>query len=112
MSITLGQVYEKQAAQYLIEQGLEFVASNIRYTFGEIDLVMRQGKTWVFVEVKYRRSGHYGGAIAAITKPKQLKLMRAVSAYVQQHKIKQDYRIDVIAIDNNDIHWLKNAITA
>ncbi|WP_205597731.1 YraN family protein [Paraferrimonas sp. SM1919] len=110
--MTLGQEFEKQAAQYLQSQGLKLVGQNINYKFGEIDLVMKEANQWVFVEVKYRSTLQFGGALAAISQAKKMKIIRAVEAYVQQHNIKQSYRIDVIAFEGQQLHWLKNAITA
>jgi putative endonuclease len=49
-----GQLAEKHARTYLEQQGLTFVEANVRYPFGEIDLIMRQQDVWVFVEVKFR----------------------------------------------------------
>ena len=45
-----------------------FVAANVNERGGEIDLIMREGRTTVFVEVRYRRSALYGGAAASVTR--------------------------------------------
>ena len=55
---------EAQARAHLEAQGLRFRAANVRYRFGELDLVMDAGEMLVFVEVRYRRSGSHGGALA------------------------------------------------
>lgn len=60
-----GDVWEAAARRWLESKGLRFVAANVRERGGEIDLIMRDGKTTVFVEVRYRRSGLYGGAAAS-----------------------------------------------
>ncbi len=72
----LGQQYEQLALQYLQQQGLKLVQQNFHCKTGEIDLVMREGATLVFVEVKYRASSAFGGALAAVSFSKQQKLLR------------------------------------
>ncbi len=63
----LGQEGERLARRYLEQQGLTFVEQNVRYSFGELDLVMKQGSQWVFVEVKYRSPSRFGGALQSLT---------------------------------------------
>ena len=55
------------ARRYLEQKGLVFVAANVRYRVGELDLIMRDGRQWVFVEVRYRRDARFGGAAMSIT---------------------------------------------
>lgn len=62
-----GDAWEAAARRWLESKGLRFIAANVRERGGEIDLIMRDGKTTVFVEVRYRRSGLYGGAAASVT---------------------------------------------
>ncbi|WP_028775276.1 YraN family protein [Shewanella waksmanii] len=104
-----GQHAELAARKHLEQQGLCFVASNVRFRFGEIDLIMKQQKTWVFVEVKYRNSHQFGGAINALTQAQIGRIRKAASAYLQQHNIQAPCRFDVVAIEANNITWLKNA---
>lgn len=110
-----GELYERLAADYLSAQGLSLVARNFTCKAGEIDLIMRQGQYWVFVEVKYRASNAYGGALAAITRSKQLKVIRAVQLYRQLHRLgDQPCRIDVLAIEGRgpyQYNWLTNAFS-
>ncbi|MDP1996955.1 MAG: YraN family protein, partial [Gallionella sp.] len=61
-----GAQAEQHAARYLQQQGLKPVAQNYRSRFGEIDLIMQDGATLVFVEVRLRRSANFGGAAASI----------------------------------------------
>ncbi|QDF65816.1 YraN family protein [Shewanella sp. SNU WT4] len=104
-----GAEAEQLACQYLQAQGLVFVASNVRYPFGELDLVMRDNDYWVFVEVKYRSHQGYGGALAAMSPQKIQRLRRAASHYLQLKHIDAPCRCDVLAIDNQDYQWLKDA---
>lgn len=55
-----GAKRERQARQLLQTSGLRFVAANVRYRTGEIDLIMRDRQVWVFVEVRYRRDARFG----------------------------------------------------
>ncbi|QIR15826.1 YraN family protein [Shewanella aestuarii] len=102
-----GQLAEQQAREYLQRQGLSFVASNVRFPFGEIDLVMQDQQSLVFVEVKYRQSTAFGGAINAIS-AKQIKRIRlSANAYLQQQAINPPCRFDLVAINHNQIDWIK-----
>lgn len=110
-----GKLYEQLALAYLEQQGLQLVTQNFSCKAGEIDLVMRHQHYWVFVEVKYRASNRYGGALAAVTRSKQLKVRRAVQYYQQIYRItQQPCRIDVLAIEGMapyHYHWLQNAFS-
>ena len=110
MSTSTGQFYEQQALVFLQQQGLQLVQQNYSCRFGEIDLVMREQQRLVFVEVKFRRSNHFGGAAAAVTLSKQQKLTRTAQCYLQSVG-QQHCRFDVVAITEQpaDIRWIKNA---
>ena len=110
MSKNTGQFYEQQALVYLQQQGLQLVQQNYSCRFGEIDLVMRQQQILVFVEVKFRRNNHFGGAAAAVTQSKQQKLSRTAQYYLQTAG-QQHCRFDVVAITEQpaEIRWIKNA---
>lgn len=110
-----GTSCERQACRLLETSGLRFVAANVRYRSGEINLIMRDGKTWVFVEVRYRSSDRFGGAAASVTCSKQLKLLRAVALWLNGHGQSfdtTDCRFDVVAITGEQVEWLPNAFTA
>ncbi|RLV59387.1 YraN family protein [Parashewanella curva] len=107
--MNLGQQGERQAQDYLTKQGLNFVKANVRYPFGELDLIMRDGAHWVFIEVKLRTNPNFGGAISAISPQKIQRIRKAASAYLQQQRIQAPCRFDVIAIDNQNIQWIKGA---
>lgn len=106
-----GSTAEKLALEYLLQQGLSLREKNFRCSHGEIDLVMQDGETLVFVEVRLRSSMHYGGAAMSINASKQNKLKRSAERYLQTHGEKP-CRFDVVlmqAIDVNKLEWLKNA---
>lgn len=100
---------EKSARTFLEQQGLNFVEQNVRYPFGEIDLIMQDGSQWVFVEVKYRKNTHFGGAVSAITQSQIKRIRLAASQYLQQNRITRSCRFDVVAIDGTHFQWLKDA---
>ncbi|MCC6916797.1 YraN family protein, partial [Nitrosomonas sp.] len=80
-----GSDAEQRAAIFLQQQKLTLLESNYRCRFGEIDLIMQEGNTVVFVEVRMRSGNRFGGAAASITTAKQLKLIRAARHYLAMH---------------------------
>lgn len=105
-----GQSGEDQALAFLLEQGLSLVTRNFRCKMGEIDLIMRQRQTLVFVEVRKRAPGRYGNAADSITHAKQHKLLLAAQLYLQRFATPPACRFDVIAIDGGQLNWIQNAI--
>ncbi|BBN80325.1 UPF0102 protein [Pseudoalteromonas sp. A25] len=107
-----GQHYEQLAKSYLLKQGLSFVQSNYNCRYGEIDLIMREGTCWVFVEVKFRQSQRFGGVLSTLTHTKQQKLKRSIYYYLgaqQLHNV--PVRVDFIAIEGKNppnIQWIKS----
>ena len=106
----LGQEGEQLALQFLHGQGLMHVESNFRRPFGEIDLIMLDHATLVFVEVRSRAKGRFGGAAASVTPAKQRRLVLAAQAYLKRYPVVPVCRFDLIAIDGGAIEWLKNVI--
>jgi putative endonuclease len=96
----LGQLGEAIAAKMLSARGYTIVERNWRCGIGEIDLVARDADTWVFVEVKLRRSSTFGDPQEAVTPRKQAKLLAAAIAYIESLHLLDEpsWRIDVIAI--------------
>lgn len=87
------------------------MARNVGSRLGEIDLIMRDRETWVFVEVRQRTRQAFGGAAASITPAKQARLRREAQRYLMS-KFGDRWpacRFDVIAIEANTIHWITNA---
>ncbi|OCQ20227.1 YraN family protein [Pseudoalteromonas luteoviolacea] len=107
-----GQHYEVIAEQYLIKQGLRPVTRNYLCRFGEIDLIMQEAQTWVFVEVKFRKSTAYGGAVNALSAKKQQCLRRSIYQYTQDYALhNRALRVDFVAIQGDSPHaiqWIKN----
>ncbi len=106
----LGREGEQRALTYLLAAGLIHIDSNFRRPFGEIDLIMQDQATLVFVEVRSRKAGRFGGAAASITQAKKRRLVLAAKAYLQRFRTAPPCRFDVIAIDAGTIEWIKNVI--
>jgi putative endonuclease len=110
---TEGQRREAQALAHLQAAGLRLRAANVRYRFGELDLVMDDGAELVFVEVRYRRSSGHGGAAGSVGPAKQQRLWRAAQAYLdsQPGLSQRPCRFDVVAIEGSGrIDWIRDAI--
>jgi len=110
-----GAGYEQQARRLLEGAGLTFIAANVRFRVGEIDLIMRDGETWVFVEVRYRRNDRFGGAAASVTRSKQQKLLKAAALWLNGRQSSLESarcRFDVVAITGARTDWLSDAFTA
>ena len=104
-----GAQAEQRAAQYLQQQGLKQVAQNYRSRFGEIDLIMQDGATLVFVEVRLRRNADFGGAAASIDAHKQRRIVRTAQQYLTGLALIPPCRFDAVLMDDNGVQWLKNA---
>ena len=104
-----GKGAEDQALLFLKKQGLSLVERNWACRFGEIDLVMREQYTYVFVEVKYRKNNHFGGVLHSISAAKCAKLLHAAEYYLSIKKIRPECRIDAVFLqDDVEPLWLKN----
>ena len=111
-----GKDAELHALDYLQQQGLRLLAQNWLCKRGELDLVMLDGDTVVFVEVRYRQHAQWGGALASIDARKRQKLILAAQFFLQKehHWADRPCRFDVVAMESTpsgtaDLTWLKNA---
>ena len=110
-----GTHWEKTAESYLRASGLKLLQRNFSCRFGEIDLIMEDEQTIVFVEVKYRKSAQHGSGAEAVTFHKQDKISRTASWYLAKHPHRADQfcRFDVVSIEpettDQNIHWIKSA---
>jgi putative endonuclease len=95
----LGRRGEQLAAEYLQAAGLSVVERNWRCSLGEIDLVAREGRETVFVEVKTRAGLGYGHPLEAITAAKLTRLRRLAAAWCEAHPGQAaSIRIDAVAV--------------
>lgn len=111
----LGQSGENMAALFFEQKGYEIVERNWRCKVGEIDLIVRKGLEWRFVEVKTRTSDRFGRPEEALTLLKNEHLRKAIMWYVQLNQAKiQDIHADVLAIilNNQDfeVRWLPDSL--
>ena len=108
-----GRNNEILACQFLKQHKLQLVESNYHCRYGEIDLIMRDSDSLVFVEVRYRARDHFGSAMESVNIHKQRRLIATAKHYLQQTQTPLAARFDVIAISGNgresNIDWLKNA---
>ena len=113
-----GDSAERIAETFLLGRGLTLVARNYRCRFGEIDLVMRERETLVFVEVRLRRSlkgNDFGGPAASITPIKQARIISAAQHYLSGMKQLPPCRFDAVLLNSlnvKDVEWLANAFEA
>lgn len=114
-----GTEAEARAAAYLSAQGLRVIARNLRCRAGELDLVCLDGDTLVIVEVRQRTRDDYGGALASVTRRKQLKVIRATRFHWQREAGWRDRRLrfDVVALQSRgdgsqSIDWIQDAFRA
>jgi putative endonuclease len=112
----IGKYAEQLAETYLIQRGLKLLQRNYLCRGGEIDLIMTDNGTLVFVEVRYRKHQMFGGAAASIDRRKQQRLLLAARHYLQQNQAgNRVCRFDVVAISpgtdgQNAVEWISNAI--
>jgi len=110
----LGQTGESLAAWYLKKNGYKIIEQNYRTPLGEIDIIAREKKIIVFVEVKSRRSVRFGNPKWAVTPQKQRKISRVALQYLKStRQMNKSARFDVVAVSSNrdepQIEIVKNA---
>ena len=114
----MGRHAERLAERYLARRGLTLVARNYRCRRGEIDLVMRDTESLVFVEVRRRASRAFGGGLDSVDARKQARLVAAAEHYLMMNRVGDDRpcRFDVIAVDGPagraTIEWVRGAFDA
>lgn len=111
---TDGARAETLAAAWLEAQGLRVIERNFRVRGGEIDLICREGKMLVFVEVRLRRRNDFGGAGASITASKRQRLVLAARHYLvrQPDALCRFDCVLMTALSATGIEWIKNAFSA
>lgn len=111
----LGKWGEEQAKTYLEAKGYIVLEKNFRCPAGEIDIIARDGEWLVFVEVKTRRSVHYGYPAEAVDYRKQAKYIQAALYYLNKKKLLDSvYRFDIVEVrvekqGNHIINHITNA---
>ena len=108
-----GGAGENEARAFLEGKGARVLEMNYRRPTGEIDIIARQGKTLLFVEVKRRSSLRYGRPAEAVNKAKQAHILRTALMYLQENRLTDaPMRFDVIEVLPDGIHHIENAFDA
>jgi putative endonuclease len=97
--VSLGKTGEDLACQELERRGYAIVARRYRRRSGELDIIARDGKTMVFVEVKTRQGRAFGEASEAVTAHKRRKMTQLALGYLMRHRLTdRPCRFDVVSI--------------
>jgi len=111
--IELGQKGERIAEEFLIGEGVIVLDKNYRWKREEIDLIIQDENSLVFVEVKTRKHDSYAAPEKAVSRTKQRHLIKAANAYIQEKRIDLDVRFDIVSIVHNSyktrIKHIRNA---
>jgi putative endonuclease len=112
--VAAGARAEAHAVDYLRARGVAIVARNFRTRHGEIDIVARDRNVLVFIEVRRRGSGAFGGAAASITARKRARLVLTAQAYLATLPKEPPCRFDAILLDGPDptaIEWQRDVFS-
>ncbi len=93
-----GKLGEELAVDYLTGKGYEILERNWRNVHKEIDIIAKEGKFLVIVEVKTRQTDEYGEPDVAVTRKKQRMLIAAANAYITRKGLDIETRFDIISI--------------
>jgi len=113
----VGAAAEEAACELLQARGLRCLARNVRYPFGEIDLVMLDVATVAFVEVRYRRNSAFGGGAVSVDAGKRRRIALAAQSWLGDNRkfAKAACRFDVVAVDGKpdalQSEWIRAAFT-
>jgi len=115
-SLSIGQTVERYALNYLKKAGLSTITQNWSCRFGEIDLIMLEHETVVFVEVRYRKSNYFGGALESIDQHKRRKLLKTAESFLNENPnwLEHACRFDVITVQPSQpetfkLDWIQDA---
>ena len=108
---TIGSDYENKACEFLETQGFSVLERNFRCRQGEIDIVAREGRYLVFVEVKYRATSARGTPISAVNYRKQRKISSIALYYLTKNAYPETTpcRFDVVGISPGEVVHIRNA---
>ena len=113
--MSLGKLGENAAAGYLRQKGYRILEQNYRCKIGEIDIVAEKSGRILFIEIKTRRSDHYGAPEESVHTLKQKKILRAAEWYLKEHKATdRPVGFEVISVlwhdgRNPEIRYIPNA---
>ncbi len=101
-----GHAAEKQAAEYLKQQGFKIRELNWKTRYCEIDIVAEKDKTIYFVEVKSRKNGSQGYGYEYVTSKKLQQMQFAAEMWVQSNRWKGTYQLAVVSIDGDELTFI------
>jgi putative endonuclease len=113
-----GTYWERVAESFLNGRGLQTLERNFQVRRGEIDLVLRDGNTLVFTEVRYRGNPSHGSGADSVTQEKQKRITRAARLYLLRHPVERHRacRFDVVSIGSEQgkirLEWIRSAFDA
>lgn len=113
-----GLYFEKQALRFLKKRGLKLLQKNYHCAFGETDLIMSDGESIVFVEVRFRKRNDFGFAYETVNRRKRDRLVKTAQFYLLQRQLYSsiNVRFDIVSISgggrNPEFHWFRNAFPA
>ncbi|MDD3415134.1 MAG: YraN family protein [Lachnospiraceae bacterium] len=107
----IGNDYEAKACLFLEQRGLQILEQNFRCRIGEIDIIAKDGPTYVFVEVKFRKNVEEGHPAEAVNNRKQKIISKVADYYRMTKRMGENIscRFDVIAILSEELTWYQNA---
>src|SRR3954447_6436846 len=106
----LGASGEEAVAAWYVAQGYDVVERNWRCRAGELDLILRRGRTFVFCEVKTRTSDRFGAPVEAVTRDKQVRLRHLAARWLEDAPLRPtDIRFDVASVLAGEIEVLEGA---
>ncbi len=108
-----GRRGEDIASSFLLDRGFEILCKNYRCgRTGEIDIIARRNGLIIFVEVKSRKTGKFGGAIYSINSRKKNTIKKVAARYLAEnrHLLSEEYtcRFDLISLDNERLEWIED----
>jgi putative endonuclease len=111
---SLGQPYDNRALAHLQAAGLTLVERNYTAKVGEIDLILSEADTLVFVEVRFRSAGSFVDGLSTVGDTKRKRFIKAVKYYLLTHPkdAMRVLRFDVISLSSQDLDWHRNAFDA
>ncbi len=94
----LGEKGEDLALDFLLKQGYELLARNYRYQKAEVDIILNQGNTIIFVEVKTRTSESFVEAEVAVTTQKQKRMISAANNFLTETSMDYEAQFDIVVV--------------
>ena len=106
----LGLSGEEAVATWYQERGYEVVVRNWRCREGELDLIVRDGRAFVFCEVKTRTTDAFGAPVEAVNRAKQERLRRLAARWLTEAPLRpREIRFDVASVMGDRIEVLEGA---